>query len=149
MEQTLIILKPDAVQRSLISDIVGRFERRGLRVAAMKLMQISKELAEKHYEEHKEKSFFKPTVEYMTSGPVVVMVLEGKDVVLVSRSIIGATNPTASAPGTIRGDLAINIGRNLVHGSDKVETAIREISLYFTKEEVLSYTRVTDSWLTE
>jgi nucleoside-diphosphate kinase len=149
MEKTLIILKPDCVQRGLIGKIITKFEDRGILVAAMKFMQISRELAETHYEAHKEKSFFTPTVAYMTSAPVLVMVLEGKDVITTTRNTIGATNPAMAAPGTIRGDFATNIGRNLIHGSDSLETAEREISLYFSNNEIVSYQKAVAPWLTE
>lgn len=149
MEQTLIILKPDSLQRGLAGEIIKRFESRGLKIAAMKLMQISKEKAEEHYAEHKGKPFYAGTVAYMTSSPVIVMVLEGKDAVAVARATMGATNPVNADPGTIRADFGINIGRNLVHGSDSVETAKREIALYFSKEEIVSYQRAIDAWLTE
>jgi nucleoside-diphosphate kinase len=149
MERTLIIIKPDGVQRALVGNIISRFEQRGLRIAGMKLIQISRELAEEHYAEHKGKGFYEGTVTYMTSAPVVVMVLEGPDAVAASRATMGATNPLNAAPGTIRADFGLNISRNLVHGSDKPETAEREIKLYFQPGELLSYARAGDGWLKE
>ncbi len=149
MERTLVIIKPDGVQRGLIGDIISRFERRGLRIAAMKLMQISLELAQRHYAVHKGKPFYKPLLQYVTSGPVVVMVLEGRDVIETVRRTMGATNPSKAAPGTIRADLALETGRNLVHGSDSPETAAYEMPLFFSDAEILSYLRDTDRWIFE
>ena len=149
MERTLIIIKPDGVQRALVGDVIKRFEQRGLRLAGLKLIQIPRALAEEHYAEHKGKGFYEGTVTYMTSAPVVVMVLEGPDAVAASRATMGATNPLNAAPGTIRADFGLNISRNLVHGSDKPETAEREIKLYFQPGELLSYTRAGDGWLKE
>ena len=149
MERTLIIVKPDGVQRALVGEIIKRFESRGLRIAGMKLMQISRETAEKHYAEHKGKPFYEGTVAYMTSAPVVVMCLEGPDAVAAARATMGATNPLNAPPGSIRGDLGVNISRNLVHGADKPETAVRELALYFTEDELIGYERAPDKWLTE
>lgn len=149
MERTLIIIKPDGVQRALVGDVIKRFEQRGLRLAGLKLIQISRATAEEHYAEHKGKGFYEGTVAYMTSAPVVVMVLEGPDAVAASRATMGATNPLNAAPGTIRADFGLNISRNLVHGSDKPETAEREIKLYFQPGELLSYARAGDGWLKE
>ena len=147
MERTLIIIKPDGVQRALVGDVIKRFEQRGLRLAGLKLIQIPRALAEEHYAEHKGKGFYEGTVTYMTSAPVVVMVLEGPDAVAASRATMCATNPLNAAPGTIRADFGLNISRNLVHGSDKPETAEREIKLYFQPGELLSYARAGDAWL--
>lgn len=149
MERTLIIIKPDGVQRALVGDVIKRFEQRGLRLAGLKLIQIPRALAEEHYAEHMGKGFYESTVTYMTSAPVVVMVLEGPDAVAASRATMGATNPLNAAPGTIRADFGLNISRNLVHGSDKPETAEREIKLYFQPGELLSYARAGDGWLKE
>ena len=149
MERTLIIIKPDAVQRGLIGEIITRFERRGLRIAALKLMHIDEALARRHYAVHEGKSFFEPLVRYITSSPVVVMVLEGNDSIEIVRRTMGATNPAQADPGTIRADLALEIGRNLVHGSDGPETAAFEVPLFFTEEEILSYERDTDRWIFE
>ena len=147
MERTLIIIKPDGVQRALIGSILSRFEQRGLRVAGLKLIQISRALAEEHYAEHKGKGFYEPTVQYMTSAPVVVLCLEGPNAVASSRQTMGATRPPEAAPGTIRADFGLDVSRNLVHGSDQPTTAEREIALYFKPEELISYQRAGDSWL--
>jgi nucleoside-diphosphate kinase len=147
MERTLIIIKPDGVQRALIGDIVSRFEKRGLRIAGMKLMQIPRALAEEHYAEHKGKGFYEPTVQFMISGPVVVICLEGPNAIAASRQTMGATRPPEAAPGTIRADFGLDVSRNLVHGSDKAETAEREVTLYFKPEELVSYQRAADIWL--
>ncbi len=149
MEQTLIIIKPDAVQRGLIGEIITRFERRGLRIAAMKLIHIDRALAERHYAIHKGKPFYEPLIEYITSSPVVVMALEGNDAIEIARRTMGATNPTQAAPGTIRADFGLEIGRNLVHGSDGPDTAAIEVPLFFTEQEVVSYERDTDRWIFE
>ncbi|MFQ6100110.1 MAG: nucleoside-diphosphate kinase [Anaerolineae bacterium] len=149
MERTLVIIKPDAVQRGLIGEIVTRFERRGLRIAGMKLMQIDEPLAERHYAVHKGKPFYEPLIRYITSSPVVVMVLEGNDAIEIVRSTMGATNPAEATPGTIRADFGLEVGRNLVHGSDGPETAAFEVPLFFTEEEILSYERDTERWIFE
>ena len=149
MERTLVIIKPDAVQRGLIGEIVTRFERRGLRIAALKLIHIDEALARRHYAVHEGKPFFAPLIRYITSSPVVVMVLEGNDVIEIARRTMGSTNPAEAAPGTIRADLGLEIGRNLVHGSDGPETAAFEIPLFFAEEEILPYGRDTDRWIFE
>ena len=148
-ERTLVIIKPDGVQRGLIGEIIRRFERRGLRIAAMKMIQISTELAERHYAVHKGKPFYEGLIQYITSGPVVVMVLEGKQAIEIVRRTMGATNPAEAAPGTIRADFGVEIGRNLVHGSDSPETAAFEVPLFFSEEEILSYSRDVDPWIYE
>jgi nucleoside-diphosphate kinase len=149
MERTLVIIKPDGVQRALVGEIIKRFESRGLRIAGMKLIKISRETAEKHYAEHKGKPFYEGTVAYMTSAPVVVMCLEGPDAVAAARATMGSTNPLNAPSGSIRGDFGMNISRNLVHGADKPETATRELALYFSEDELISYERSADKWLTE
>ncbi len=149
MERTLIIVKPDAVQRGLIGEIVGRFERRGLRIVGMKFMQIDRELASRHYGEHKGKGFYESLLAYITSAPVVVMVLEAPNAVELARKTIGATKPVESPPGSIRGDFGVEVGRNLVHGSDSVESAEREIKLFFAREELLNWQRDVDPWIFE
>lgn len=149
VERTLVIIKPDGVQRSLIGTILDRFERRGLQIAGLRLLQLSRELAEQHYGEHRGKGFFEGVVKYITSSPVVVAVLEGPNAVAAVRAMMGVTNPAAAAPGTIRGDLALEIGRNLVHGSDSPESAEREVALFFRPEELLSYDRATKAWIME
>ncbi|MGQ9888320.1 MAG: nucleoside-diphosphate kinase [Aggregatilineales bacterium] len=149
MERTLIIVKPDAVQRGLTGEIIRRFEARGLRIVGMKFMQMSQELAERHYAVHSERPFFRSLVNYITSAPVVVMALEGTNAVAVARAVIGKTNPVEAAPGTIRGDFGMEIGRNLVHGSDSVENGQIEIANFFADTELVSWTRATDPWIFE
>jgi len=149
VERTLVIVKPDAVQRGLIGEIVGRLERRGLRIVAMKLMQIDPALAEQHYAVHKGKPFYPGLIQYITSAPVVAMVLEGKNAIEDVRRTMGATNPADADPGTIRADLGLEVGRNLVHGSDGAETAAFEIPLFFGDEEIIEYARDVDRWIFE
>ena len=149
MERTLILVKPDGVQRGLIGEIVTRFERRGLKLTGMKLLQMSRELAERHYAVHQGRPFYAGLVEYITSGPVVAMVWEGKNAVAAARATIGATNPVAAAGGTIRGDLGLEIGRNLVHGSDSPENAVNEVNLFFAAEEVIGWDRTVERWVAE
>ena len=149
MERTLILAKPDAVQRGLIGEIVTRFERRGLQIVGMKLMHVGTTLAREHYKEHVGKQFFKGLVDYITSTPVVAMVVEGPNAIEVCRTTIGATNPVAATPGSIRGDLGIEVGRNLVHGSDSAKSAKREIKLFFKTSELVDYKRTVQRWITE
>lgn len=149
MEQTLVLVKPDGVQRGLIGEIIHRLERRGLKLIGLKLLQMSPELASAHYEAHVDRPFYAGLVTYITSGPVVALVWQGKDAIQIVRNTMGATNAGAAAPGTIRGDLAVEIGRNLVHGSDGSESATREVSLFFTPEELVSWERETDRWIRE
>ncbi len=149
MERTLILVKPDGVQRGLIGEIAGRFERRGLKLVGMKFMQMSRELAEQHYGIHKGRPFYEALVDYITSGPIVAMVWEGKEAIAAARATMGATNPVSATPGTIRGDFGMEIGRNLVHGSDSVENGVKEVALFFRDEELVSWQRVTDSWIRE
>ena len=148
-QRTLVIIKPDGVQRGFIGEIIGRFEKKGLKIVAMKLISVPKELAEKHYGIHKGKPFFNPTVKYITSSPVVAMVLEGNNAIDLVRTMMGKTNPQDAAMGTIRGDFGQFIGRNIVHGSDGPDTAEFEISLWFKPEEIARYTRIDEKWLTE
>ncbi|ODM20880.1 Nucleoside diphosphate kinase [Aspergillus cristatus] len=148
-EQTFIAIKPDGVQRGLVGPIISRFEKRGFKLAALKLATPSKEHLEKHYADLAGKPFFPGLVTYMLSGPIVAMVWEGRDVVKTGRTILGATNPLASAPGTIRGDYAIDVGRNVCHGSDSVESAQKEISLWFAEGEVKSYKQTQAEWIYE
>ena len=147
MQKTLIILKPDAVQRRLIGPIVTRFETKGLRVAALKLMQVTREMGEKHYAEHKGRPFFDGLIDFITGGPVVVGVLEGNEAIAVVRSMLGATNGAAAAAGTIRGDYSISKQNNLVHGSDSPESAEREIALWFGQGEVVDYAIAGSEWV--
>jgi nucleoside-diphosphate kinase len=149
MERTLVLVKPDGVQRGLIGEVISRLERRGLKLVGMKLMQVDDALARQHYGEHVDRPFFPGLVAFITSSPVVAMVWEADNAVEAVRSTMGQTNPTASPPGTIRGDLALDIGRNLVHGSDSPESAQRELSLFFSDAELLDYPRSNDGWIKE
>lgn len=149
MEQTLVLVKPDGVQRGLIGEIITRLERRGLKLIGMKFMRASRELASTHYEAHVGKPFYEGLVNYITSSPIVAMVWEGKDGIQVVRTTMGATNAAAAAPGTIRGDFAVEIGRNLVHGSDGTESAAREVALFFSPDELISWQRENDRWIRE
>ena len=149
MERTFIMIKPDGVQRGLVGEVISRFERKGFTLVGMKLMAVSRELAEKHYGVHKDRPFFAGLVEFIISSPVVAMVWEGDNVVTSGRTLIGATNPIDSAPGTIRGDFGVTIGRNLIHGSDAVETAQQEIALWFDEAELTSWEPATKGWLYE
>lgn len=137
MEKTLILVKPDGVQRGLMGEIIGRFEKRGLQLVAMKFIQMSQELAETHYGVHKERPFYNDLVSYITSGPVVAMVWQGNNAIAAARSTIGATNPVEASPGSIRGDFGMEIGRNLVHGSDSPENGEKEASYFFSQEEMV------------
>ncbi|MEN9207382.1 MAG: nucleoside-diphosphate kinase [Gloeomargarita sp. GMQP_bins_120] len=149
MERTFIAIKPDGVQRGLVGEIIRRFEAKGFTLVGLKMLWVSRELAEKHYDVHRERPFFPSLVEFITSGPVVAMVWEGEGVVAAARKIIGATNPLNAEPGTIRGDFGISIGRNLIHGSDAIETAQREIALWFAPDELVSWQPATRPWLVE
>lgn len=149
MEQTLVIVKPDGVQRGLVGEIVGRFERRGLRIVAMNMLQLDRPLAERHYAVHQGKPFYAGLVDYITSGPVVAFVVEGPDAIAVVRKMVGKTRPNEAESGTIRGDFAVAGLRNLVHASDAPDTARAEIALYFEPSEVLTYKRDTDRWVFE
>ena len=149
MDRTLVLLKPDAVQRGLAGEIISRLERRGLKLAAMKMLLVTEELAHRHYADHVGKPFFEGLVKFITSSPIVAMVVEGENAVDVVRNTMGVTSPSEAAPGTIRGDLALTIGANLIHGSDSAESAKREIGLFFSSDEVIDYTRDVDSWITE
>lgn len=147
MERTFLMVKPDGVQRNLIGEIVGRFESKGFKLVGAKLMQITPELAAEHYGEHKERPFFGELVDFITSGPVFAMVWEGENVISVGRLMTGATNPKESAPGTIRGDFAVTVGKNIIHGSDAPESAVREIGLFFKEEELVSYDKTMNNWI--
>ncbi|GGH97620.1 MULTISPECIES: nucleoside-diphosphate kinase [Mammaliicoccus] len=149
MERTFLMIKPDAVQRNLIGEVVSRLERKGLKLVAAKLFQANEELAKEHYAEHVEKPFYNKLVSFITSGPVFAMVVEGKNVVEVTRTIVGETNPTKAAPGTIRGDYGIDLGRNIIHGSDSNESAAREISLWFDESELNDYILNDEKWVYE
>ncbi len=147
MERTLVIVKPDAVQRGLIGPVITRLECRGLKIVAMKMIQIDEALAKRLYATHEGKPFFEGLISFITSAPVVVMVLEGKNAIEITRSTMGATDPAKADPGTIRADYALEIRRNLVHGSDGPETARTEIALFFDERELLSYQRDTERWI--
>ena len=149
MQRTLILVKPDGVQRGLIGEIIGRFERRGLKLAGMKFLKISEDLASRHYAVHQGKPFYESLVAYITSAPVVAMVWEGKDAIEAARATMGLTNPVHAAPGTIRGDFGMEIGRNLVHGSDSPENGEKEVALFFDEEELVPWERATESWIRE
>jgi nucleoside-diphosphate kinase len=149
LERTLVIVKPDGVQRGLIGPILTRLEARGLKLVGLKLVQVSPELAARHYAEHEGKPFYAGLLNYITSAPVVVACVEGTSAVQMVRNSVGATNPLNAAPGTIRGDLALDIGRNLIHASDAPETADRELALWFTNGELIGYARDNDRWIFE
>jgi nucleoside-diphosphate kinase len=149
MQRSLVIVKPDGVQRGLVGPILTRLEARGLKIVGLKLVQVSQDLAARHYAEHLGKPFYTGLLGYITSGPVVVACVEGTSAVQMVRNAVGATNPLNAAPGTIRGDLALDIGRNLIHASDAPETAERELGLWFEPSELASYTRETDRWIFE
>ena len=148
-EQTLVLVKPDGVQRAIAGNIISRLEARGLRIVAMKMLRMSRDMAMQHYGVHQGKAFFEGLVDFITSSPIIAMVLEGRSAVEMVRSTVGVTDPLQAQPGTIRGDLGVDIGRNLVHASDSPETAVQEIGFFFSPEEVLSYSRDVDRWVTE
>jgi nucleoside-diphosphate kinase len=148
-ERTFAMIKPDAVQRGFVGEIISRFEKKGIKIVAMKLVAVDRKLAEKHYGVHKGKPFFEPTVQYITSSPVVAMVLEGSNVIEMVRGMTGATDPQKAAMGTIRGDFGQFIGRNIIHASDGKDTAQFEINLWFSAGEIAQYQRIDEVWLTE
>lgn len=147
MQQTLILLKPDAVQRRIGGELISRFERKGLRIVGLKLVQASRALAEKHYAVHAGKPFYESLLSFLTSGPTVALVLEGREAVAVCRNLMGVTDGGKAAPGTIRGDFALSVQNNLIHGSDSAENAKGEIELWFKKEELLSYSLADANWV--
>lgn len=147
MERTFLMVKPDGVQRGLVGEIVSRFEEKGLKLVGAKMLHIDEELAGRHYQEHKEKPFFGELVSFITSGPVFSMVWEGQNVVSVARNMMGKTNPADSPPGTIRGDFGLTMSMNIIHGSDSVESAQREINLFFNENEVLDYNKEISRWI--
>lgn len=149
MEKTFVILKPDTVQRRLIGQSIARFEQHGLKIMAMKFMQVPEALALEHYAVHKERAFFKSLIAYITSGPVVAMVLAGPNAIKIVRNVVGATNPVEAAPGTIRGDFGMQTGRNLIHASDGPDTAEAEIALWFGEDSLVEYNRDIDRWILE
>ena len=149
MEKTLVLVKPDGVQRGLIGTVIGRIESKGFKIVGLKLIHVSEELAKEHYGEHVARPFFGDLVSFITSSPVVALAVEGDNAVSVVRTLRGGTNPQEADPGTIRGDFGMTIGMNLVHGSDSVESAERELNLFFDKNEVLDYVREIDAWVIE
>ena len=148
-QRTFVMVKPDGVERGVIGEVISRLERKGLKIVGMKMLKIGEELAKNHYAEHKEKPFFDSLVAYITSGPVVAMVVEGKEAIRVVRTLVGATNPVDASPGTIRGDFGMDLGRNIIHASDSEESAGREISLFFNPDEIFTYERAIDKWIYE
>jgi len=146
-ERTLVLCKPDALQRGLVGDIVARFERKGLKIAGMKMLRVDEALAARHYAEHVEKAFYPHLQAFITSSPVIAMAIEGDNAVEVVRALMGTTNPQAAAPGTIRGDFGINLTKNLVHGSDSPASAERELALFFEEGELYDYDRSVEAWL--
>jgi nucleoside-diphosphate kinase len=149
MDRTFLMVKPDGVQRGLIGEVIARFEKKGLKMVAGKFEKLPEERVLEHYAEHVEKPFFPGLKSYIMSGPCFLMVWEGRNVVAITRQMIGATNPAEAAPGTIRGDYALEIGMNVIHGSDSDETAAREIGIHFTAEEIAPYTRIDEAFLYE
>lgn len=147
MEKSFVMIKPDGVQRELIGEIIGRFEKKGAKIIGLKLMRIKRELAEKHYEVHQGKPFFEELIKFITSGPVVAMVFEGENMVDIVRKMIGATNPANALPGTVRGDFVLDTGQNIIHASDSLENAAREISLFFKEDELVSYNLNMLKWV--
>jgi nucleoside-diphosphate kinase len=143
------MIKPDGVQRGLIGEIISRFEKKGLKIIGLKMLKMSRETAERHYAEHAGKHFFGPLVDYITSGPVVAMVIEGKEAVATAREMMGATNPLKAAPGTIRAAYGMDTGRNIIHGSDSNASADREIEIFFLSGELVEYSRDVDKWIYE
>ncbi|MCX9011603.1 MAG: nucleoside-diphosphate kinase [Candidatus Methanoperedens sp.] len=149
MERTYVMVKPDGVQRGLVGEVIHRIERRGLKIIALRMNTITKEMAKKHYAEHAQKPFFNSLIDFITSGPSVSMVVEGKNAVVVMRAINGATNPVNAATGSIRSDFALDTGRNVVHASDSPESAEREIAIHFRESEMTGYSRIDETWVYE
>lgn len=146
-QRSLVLIKPDAIQRGLAGEIISRLERRGLKIVAMKMLQMDKDLAERHYAIHKGKSFFDDLVDFITSSPIIALIFQGKDAVQVVRKTMGETDPAKAAPGTIRGDLGLDIEHNLIHGSDSPENAAKEMGLFFSEDEISDYCRDIDKWV--
>jgi nucleoside-diphosphate kinase len=149
MEKEFVMIKPDGVQRGLIGKIITRIENAGLKITAIKMIHVSRQQAEKHYEIHKGKKFYDGLIKYITSEPVVAMIIEGKNAVKHTRKLVGATDPASANPGSIRGDLALEIGRNIIHAADSQENAVKELRIYFTEDEVVEYSRIDETWLYE
>ena len=148
-EKTLVLVKPDGVQRGLVGDILSRFEHKGLKVIALKMLQVTKEMAENHYGEHQGKPFFGGLIEFITAAPLVAIVVEGNNAISVIRKMVGATNPQDAAPGTIRHDFGMHMGRNLIHASDSTESAEKEIGLFFDKNQIIDWKKDVDYWVYE
>ena len=146
-EKTLVLIKPDGVQRGLVGEVISRLEKKGLQLAAMKMMQVDEDLASRHYQEHKDKGFYPELVNFITSGPIVAMVWQGQDAIAQVRALMGATDPAKADPGTMRGDFCLFVSNNLVHGSDSPESAVREIDLFFQSSEIYDYTQATAGWI--
>lgn len=149
MERTFVMIKPDGVQRNLVGEVVRRFEGKGWRLAALRMLRVTRVMAESHYQEHLGKPFYPGLVDYIASGPVVAMVWEGKGVVAGARKLIGATNPAEAAPGTIRGDYGVEVGRNIIHGADSADSAAREIGIYFQAADLQAYHKDLERWVYE
>ncbi len=149
METTFLMVKPDGVQRGVVGEVISRIEDRGLRITALKMMQIEREMAEEHYAEHEGKDFYGPLLEYITSGPVVAMAVKGKSSISMIRDMVGSTDPADADPGTIRGDYGVEIGRNIVHAADSEESAERELNIFFDEEDYQTYSRVEEKWIYE
>ena len=147
MEKTFVMIKPGGVQREYVGEIISRFEKKGVKIVGLKLMRMSRELAEKHYTEHKGKEFFNDLIDTITAGPVVAMVMEGQNKVEIVRKMAGATKPIDALPGTIRGDYVLDVGQNVIHTSDSLESAAREIRIFFNENELLSYSLATEEWV--
>ncbi|MCD6208035.1 MAG: nucleoside-diphosphate kinase [Methanosarcinales archaeon] len=149
MERTFLMIKPDGVQRGLIGEIISRIERKGLRIVAIRMHRITEDVARRHYAEHVKKPFFSSLVDFITSSPVVLMIAEGENAVAVMRTISGATNPLEALVGTIRGDYGLDVGRNLIHSADSLESAEREIAIHFTDSDIVEYTKAEETWVYE
>ena len=147
MERTYVMVKPDGVQRNLVGEIISRFEKKGFQLVGAKLLTVSKDMAETHYAEHKERPFFGELVDFITSGPVFAMVWEGENVISTARKMMGSTNPADAAPGTIRGDFGVKLSMNVIHGSDSLESAVREIGIFFKEEELNNYEKTISCWV--
>jgi len=147
MERSLVLIKPDAIQRGLAGEIISRLERKGLKIVAIKMLHMDKNLAQRHYAIHKGKAFFNDLVDFITSSPLIAIVFQGKNAVEIIRQMMGETDPAKAKPGTIRGDFGIDIGHNLIHGSDSLENASKEIDLFFSAEEIFNYDRELDTWI--
>jgi nucleoside-diphosphate kinase len=149
MQRTLVLVKPDAVQRGLAGEVISRLERKGLKLVGVKMMRVDESLARRHYEAHVERPFFPSLLAFITSSPIVALAVEGPNAIDITRGVMGATNPLEAKPGSIRGDMALSVGPNLIHGSDSEEAAARELSLFFGDDELFDYTRDVDRWIIE